>query len=409
MHELAAWLRRPDPVTFPYDAVLDRVHSVGKHFVPPNLLASLDRARATLGTPVDSAGQRLATFLSTALDKWDNRFDNPSYLAFEQLPLPGTGYRAGCPNQAALQHDRLFVLLVADLLRFEIEVADGATWLPEIAPDARITAKRCRLGVRAMRPALARMGVEVEPTSGDPIEVARQVCAAIASDTTPSERLTLDLSALPVSLVHDEYMFMRVLQAYESTFAMVAVQLSAAISAIQRGRAGAAALVLAEAERAMGEAGLLFSIVATMRTEAFLTFREFTDGASAIQSRHYKLMESLCRRPDAPRLDSPAYHSVPPVRARVLADQPTVSSALAAARTAGVLDPELDALLTASMERFEAVLLRWRKTHYRLAVRMLGERRGTGYTEGVPYLDGGRGISVFGAGCPMAGKLDSAA
>jgi tryptophan 2,3-dioxygenase len=47
------------------------------------------------------------------------------------------------------------------------------------------------------------------------------------------------------------------------------------------------------------------------------------------------------------------------------------------------------------MARFADTLLRWRETHYRLAVRMLGERPGTGYTEGTPYLRSVRKIPVF--------------
>ena len=113
-----------------------------------------------------------------------------------------------------------------------------------------------------------------------------------------------------------------------------------------------------------------------------------TSDSSAIQSRNYKLIESLCRRPDVERLDSPAYRSVAPVRERVLGGLPNLSEALAGA--------SIDrAGIHRAMDRFQAVLLEWRQTHFRLAVRMLGERRGTGYTEGVPYLDQGREAPVF--------------
>ena len=47
------------------------------------------------------------------------------------------------------------------------------------------------------------------------------------------------------------------------------------------------------------------------------------------------------------------------------------------------------------MKGFAHALLRWRNTHYRLAVRMLGEASGTGYTEGTPYLKAVRTIPVF--------------
>ena len=132
-----------------------------------------------------------------------------------------------------------------------------------------------------------------------------------------------------------------------------------------------------------------------MQVEAFQTFREFTEGASAIQSRNYKLVESLCRQPDPARLDSAAYLSVPEVRQRVLAGQVTLDEAFQAARAAGRLSAGDVDDLEQAMRRFAATLLRWRRTHYGIAVRMLGERTGTGYTEGAPYLKAVQAIPVF--------------
>jgi tryptophan 2,3-dioxygenase len=152
---------------------------------------------------------------------------------------------------------------------------------------------------------------------------------------------------------------------------------------------------LQTAEARLHEAAPLFSLVATMRIEAFHTFREFTEGASAIQSRNYKLVESLCRRPDAARLDSAAYLSVPEVRQRVLAGQLTLDDAFQTARAAGLLSRREMDDLEREMGRFAATLLRWRRTHYGIAVRMLGERTGTGYTEGSPYLKEVQTIPVF--------------
>ena len=132
-----------------------------------------------------------------------------------------------------------------------------------------------------------------------------------------------------------------------------------------------------------------------MQVEAFQTFREFTEGASAIQSRNYKLVESLCRQPDPARLDSAAYRSVPEVRQRVLAGQVTLDEAFQAARAAGHLSARDVDDLEQAMRQFAATLLRWRRTHYGIAVRMLGERTGTGYTEGSPYLKAVQTIPVF--------------
>ena len=72
----------------------------------------------------------------------------------------------------------------------------------------------------------------------------------------------------------------------------------------------------------------------------------------------------------------------------------------------GRLDPAGAVALERAMRDFAATLFQWRQTHYSLAVRMLGERSGTGYTEGTPYLREVRKIPVF---CSIAPAEDSAA
>jgi tryptophan 2,3-dioxygenase len=374
------------PQTFPYDEVVAGFRRAGKHFVAPELLDRLDEVRASLGADADA---QLGRFLHTALDKFDGRYDNPSYLALDQLELPGAD---GCPDprHAERVRDRLLVLLMADMMRFELEAKHDR-------PDSRVTAKRCRHGLRAIRPALQRLGLFTPSDDADPIAAARQVCDAVLAGMSAAERRKLQLTALPVSLVHDEYMFIRALQSYETTFALMAVQLKAAVAALARDAADAAASAIDAAATVLGEASPIWSLVGTMRTEAFLTFREYTDGASAIQSRNYKDVEATCRRPDAARLDSPAYHSVPEIRERVLAGQRSLDEALDAA----VLTPYEREAVRAAMDRLEAAIFKWRKTHHSVAVRMLGERRGTGDTDGVRYLEQGRTMPVFKPRCPF--------
>jgi tryptophan 2,3-dioxygenase len=213
----------------------------------------------------------------------------------------------------------------------------------------------------------------------------------------------LAVTLLTVYTAHDEHLFVRMLQCYEVSFALVSVQLRAAILALHAADAGLAARALSTAAATMDECTPLFSLVATMQPEAFMAFREFTDGASAIQSRSYKTIESLCRRPDADRLAGPGYDAVPDVRAKVLAGQPTLEDALARSSLA----PNEIAEIQAAMAAFEAEVMGWRRTHHNLAMRMLGMRRGTGYTAGVPYLAEAKDIPVF--KCPFAHAYNEAA
>ncbi|GAB3888990.1 hypothetical protein GCM10029964_057630 [Kibdelosporangium lantanae] len=151
---------------------------------------------------------------------------------------------------------------------------------------------------------------------------------------------------------------------------------------------------LAGSRTALQDSAPMFSMLATMQVASFRTFRQFTEGASAIQSRNYKLVESLCRTPDQARMDSSAYFSVPDVRLRVGQFTTLDDAYREVCASAGVSEQDRGRLAEA-MAGFAHALLRWRNTHYRLAVRMLGTATGTGYTEGTPYLAAVRTIPVF--------------
>lgn len=385
-----------NPAAFPYDDVLAEFHRLGKHFVPKELLATLDSVRRAVAgsVPGTQDDRQLGRFLDCALDKYDGKYDYPSYTGLPMLPLPA----GDDPAHAARTHDRLLTLLVGDILRFELAAADGRTGLLfRMRPDDQVTAKRCRLCLRVLGARLGKLGLCREELAASPIAAARRARAAIAPTITRAEQRMLDLSMLPVDIVHDEYMFIRVLQSFESTFGMTAVYLRRAVEDLDRAAPEAPAALLRDCATVLHEAAPLFSLLATMGVDSFRLFRQFTEGASAIQSRGYKIMEALCRRPDPGRLDSPAYLNVPDVRAQVLAGLPDLREAVTRAQADGRLPAEARKKLGAGMDQFADALVHWRTTHYRLAVRMLGEAPGTGYTEGTPYLKAVQHIPVFDA------------
>ncbi|MFD1323896.1 tryptophan 2,3-dioxygenase family protein [Micromonospora sonneratiae] len=412
VHKLTTWLSgAADPDTFPYSEVVTELHRTGRHFADKELLALLDQTRTYLTTSPypdatepggESAPVRLLrSFLDVALDKWDGRYDYHSYLALGLLGIPGADPggdgAAADPERARRQGDRILLQLIADALAFEMAAEAGTTGLlPQQRPAPVVVAKRYRLGVRAAAPPLSRLGLSVPLDEGNPAATAALLNAVVAADQSAEERRNLGLSMLPVYLLHDEYLFIRVLQAYECTFALLAVELQATIDALAAGLAQPAADCLAHAEERLRHAAPLFSLMASMQPQSFRTFRIYTEGASAIQSRSYKLMESLCRTPTESRLASAAYRSVPGIRSQVLAGQPTVDQAYRSAAHAGRLTQPQQHLLEQRMRGFAAAVMQWRQTHYRLATRMLGTGQpGTGYTEGTPYLAAARSIPVF--------------
>jgi hypothetical protein len=77
--------------------------------------------------------------------------------------------------------------------------------------------------------------------------------------------------------------------------------------------------------------------------------------------------------------------------------RPTIERAL----QAGTLSQDQAAAVRAAMDCFASALLKWRRTHHGVAGRMLGDRRGTGDTEGQAYLAQGMTIPVFTPSCPL--------
>jgi tryptophan 2,3-dioxygenase len=375
-----------DASSFPYEEIVGEFQRVGKQFVSDALLDALERLRAGLAERPGPA-EPLRRFLEVLLDKREGAYDYQSYLALNLLPaLP--------EDRRTLARDRLVVQLIADLLRFERASALGETHLLlRQRPAPSVIDKRLRLGLRVIGAPLPRLGLGTVDRAAPPQEEAERVCTLIAADRTAAERHVLRITMLPVDTVHDEYLFIRVLQAFETTFRALAGELGETVRALSVQDTGEAVRRLDASAATMREVAPLFSLAATMQVKSFRTFREHTDGASAIQSRNYKLVEALCRTPDESRIASQAYAAAPEVRDMVLAGMPTVNDRVTG--LAGRIAPERYAELTAAMDRFAGAVSAWRRTHYRIAVRMLGERPGTGSTVGTPYLAQVRSIPVF--------------
>lgn len=391
------WRAKPLAANFPYQAVIAAIHENGKAFISEPLLGELDAIRADLGLIglAHADCDLLVRFLDVALDKFDGTYEYPSYCALPLWPLPTNPGATPDPDNIDAGRDRQLLALATDYLRFELDAAQGRTALmPQMRPEVRKSEKRVRLGLNSARYAIERLGLPVDPDAKDAGAEAAKLCDIVRDMLSDDERLALTLTMQPVYVVHDEYMFLRILQSFETNFAWMAIRLRSAIAAFDTDPSRVAGLIL-DANRMYMEAAKLFPVLATLQADAFQVFREHTEGASAIQSRNYKTVESLCRAPDEDRRDSLAYKSTPEVRDNIIAGQPSIDAALTKARALGRLDADTDAEIAVAMEAFALTLQKWRQTHYRLAVKMLGEMRGTGNTEGPGYLSAVRSIPVF--------------
>jgi tryptophan 2,3-dioxygenase len=402
------WAPSPREDAFPYRDVLRELRRRGKHFADAELLSKLDWVRSEILPTVHGTNQQggvastLKTFLRVALDKRDGTYDYTTYIAVDLLGLPMGGIDTPPLESSRRLHDATVVSLICDALRFEIDAASGhSNSLPEMRPDASLFRKRLEVGLKVLAPALQRLGLD--SAADDPARIADIIDFARRCPLAVPEP-AMGMTMLPVYVVHDEYLFIRILQALEATFAWIAVHLEAAGASF---RMSGAEVVghLSTASVMLKEGSRLFLLLGTMQKKSFETFRMYTEGASAIQSTNYKRMESICRMPDEGRLESIAYASVPRVqkvvarasRCRSLRPDSYVNldDARLEARKEGRLSPELDQEIQKGMSHFATALRSWKFAHYSIAVKMLGRGTGTGYTEGTPYLRDVREIPVF--------------
>lgn len=338
IEDIDAWAVTGRPEEFPYAVVLGHLRSVGKHFLASGLLDRLGEVRDRLtghpGRPHAAQRQHgpsfLHRFLDVVLDKRDERDDYPSYTALSLLSRPApSDWR-----EALRSRDEVMLLLLADLIRFERRALTDTPDAPhDMPPQSELVAKRERLAVRVMEPAALRVlppGV-VDATSAAAVPgrtPGGPLSAEILQSAAPEQALALSASIQPVYVLHDEYLFLRTLQSFETTLTFMSAAPATAVRRLEENRPEDAADLVGTVADVLKESLPLFSLLATMRPEAFRVFREFTEGASAIQSAGYRTFESLCSTPEAARLASAAYTSVPAVRERVVNGQVTVPGPL---------------------------------------------------------------------------------
>ncbi|MFE6055029.1 tryptophan 2,3-dioxygenase family protein [Kitasatospora sp. NPDC056446] len=176
---------------------------------------------------------------------------------------------------------------------------------------------------------------------------------------------------------HHEHMFLRAVQACELAFYLIRYFTVRARMAIGRGGDQAHAL-MSQLIQYAELPNHIFHVLKTLTPDLFLTFRDATGEASAVQSLNYHMMELVLYGYDARKVEAYSKFdhlhelTVPPLRSvRPLRD---------AVLEAG------DPALTEAMAEVERTLLTWRGRHYGFGRRYLPGMQGSGGTEGAGYL-----------------------
>jgi tryptophan 2,3-dioxygenase len=214
--------------------------------------------------------------------------------------------------------------------------------------------------------------------------------------------LLLELSMLPVYVNHEEYNFIRILQSFEAIFSIVIVGLQAVINCVYDDRIREASRILKLLCDIFRIDVSLFRILMTMPREDFHIFRQYTEGASAIQSPQYKMIEVLMGSPSTTRWDSPAFKFVPQIR--LFLERTGLNLELVLRERFGRngegfnldgVNDEQTLVLFQRINTLDRMFLDWKKCHFGIANHMIGSDTGTGGSDVIEYLGRFKGELFF--------------
>jgi tryptophan 2,3-dioxygenase len=231
---------------------------------------------------------------------------------------------------------------------------------------------------------LRRLDALREQVGRLPVETGGDTTAAEIIDRTRDDSLAgwqafvlTRCSGFRASGDHHEHIFLRAVQACELAFYLIRYFTVRARMSIGRADGRTRAL-MAQLVHYAELPSHIFHMLQTLTPDLFLTFRDATGEASAVQSLNYHLMELAMYGHDARKVEAylrfehlheltvPPLRSVRPLRNVVL----------------GADDPEL----TEALAAVERTLLTWRGRHYGFGRRYLPGVKGSGGTEGAGYL-----------------------
>lgn len=200
-------------------------------------------------------------------------------------------------------------------------------------------------------------------------------------------------SLLPQSTVHDEVAFIRTLHVFECECDAILPLLEESIDLLQARAITDAARAIRSLNRAAGLFVQTTGILGTLTPSSFSSFRDVTDGSSAVQLEKIKVIEAAAAGMSVEREQSAAIRHLAAVRCRLDSSRPTLSDlAHRLEEDGGLGDRVKDELLT-----FEQCFMKWKAVHFALAMKMFAGRdiTGTGGTVGVAYLRRWRDERLF--------------
>lgn len=389
-------LRALHPDQFPCTEVLAHFQAAGRTHADAELVDRL-RAVGQLVRQGSPAARRrlwpLPDWLPSTVDQLDGDYD--SYLVSRLLESATEPGRDAADREAETSRltDALLATLVTDLALTEADaLRRGRRGRPQ-----RKRTQACLLvlsRVADLAPAWPQLaGVDFEPASGsadrsDEVWLAdytTELALSVRAMAPRPVRLATELAMLPTTRLHDEQMFIRSVQIFETLYRQVYRCLRRAGTAVQRLDVDLACAELADATARLNLSPVLYRVVTTTPKDAFAIIRQYTNGRSAIQSRSYRQIELAC----APRTLVAMADKLPPVRVQ----RPSLEEAFLAS-TGRLAATDADRL-AAAMRGLDASWRAMKRTHWGITLKIIGRVSGTGGTAGAAYLEQATRLPLF--------------
>ncbi|WP_327432436.1 hypothetical protein [Streptomyces sp. NBC_01236] len=325
----------------------------------------------------------LSAWLKMTVDQEDG--DYATYFGselFEQHKDLSGGHHADSDPD-----DAVIAALVADLVSLEARALCSTTGndrqlartraavqalagLPDLAPDRKPDTGP--FGAADMSLLLD------EPDDAKFAELASDIAAAVSSSVSAGTRRLVDLTLIPATRMHDEQMFIRIIQVFEILYTHVAQCLAIAVDSLDRGDVSTTCAVLTKATGRIQATRTLFRVLTTMPPEAFSAIRNNTHGRSAIQSTSYRRVELLSATP--PAGSPPSHQALTPDEAA----GPTLQEVFRR-RTPRLSGHDVRRLVKA-MQALDSGWTTGKRTHWGITLKIIGRVPGTGGTSGADFL-----------------------
>ena len=387
-------------VEFPFADILPHYQTVGRLWVAPEFLANMRNVAALLrdARPVPGEPAWLLAWLISATDQESGNYE--SFLGEELLERAVAA--SGHDEDEAV--DVLIGALLADLAAYEADAqradSDSRRQRTRTAAAAQALSRLERLAPRAAAGQGSldslRDALSAQVPAGTLIETASDTAVLLLAVVAAPLRYAVSTSMMPITPLHDEYMFMRCVQVFEILYWQVVRCLGRAVSALLRGDRAGTCGQLADAASRLEATPALYRVLTTMTRESFAIIRGLTDGRSAIQSRPYRLVEML----SAPReLSAEIRDKVPGVEVSGVTLQEAFEE------QSGRLGQAALRPVAEAMARLDTAWRAMKRTHWGITLKIIGNVPGTGGTTGVRYLEAAARVPLF----PLlheAGDLD---